>query len=165
MARSEIEPRAWGLGWWWLWLIIILIILFFVWIFAWRPGYNITGTPATGTASRAAPEASAGQLTSIADLPALAGKEIQLQNVPVARVVNDHAFWAGTAGKEVLVVLHRGLSAAVSPGQVVNVTGRVDTLPSLEQARQEWGLTSADIQKLQGKQIYIYAAGVTVRQP
>lgn len=162
MPRTEIEPRERGGGRWWLWLVIILTVLFFIWIFAWRPGYNTAGVPATGTASRT--EINSGQSVSAANLPALVGKHVQLLGVTVARVVNGHAFWVGRAGQEVLVIVNQPASANVTSGQIVNITGKVDTLPSLTQARQQWNLDPADIQQLQRQQVYLEANRVEIRK-
>lgn len=165
MPRTEIEPRGRSAGWWWLWLIIILIVLFFIWIFAWRPGYNTAGPQSTGSASRTVPAGAAGQGSSTARVPALVGKQLQLTGVTVARVVSERAFWAGQPGHEVLVVLEQPATAPLAPGQVVNVTGRVETVPSLQQASLQWGLNSADMRKLQTQQVYVDARRVEIKPP
>ncbi|MCL5742811.1 MAG: hypothetical protein M1541_02615 [Acidobacteria bacterium] len=53
------------------------------------------------------------------------------------------------------------MSTPLTPGQVINVTGTVDTLPSLRQANRQWGLNSADMRG----QVYVGATGVEIRSP
>ncbi len=50
----------------------------------------------------------------------------------------------------------------VNEGQTVRLTGQVQQLPSIEEARQQWGLSEANAAELQNQEIYISAEQVEI---
>ncbi len=108
---------------------------------------------------------------SIGDLGSLQNRQFDLAGVAVKRVVGDKVFYVNTNNnQEMLVYLDPQLDnggaeqkVVVKAGQNVAMKGSVQALPAFEQLRQ-WGLTDADVQGLQGQQVYLRASQISVAQ-
>ena len=107
------------------------------------------------------------------DKASLAGRRVNLQgatNAQVQSVVGDKTFWVGPSNQQqVFVVLSEEQDPAgvegkvdVDQGQTVRLTGEVRQLPSMQQARQQWGLSEANTAQLQNQEIYIHAERVEI---
>jgi hypothetical protein len=107
------------------------------------------------------------------DKTSLVGRQVDLQGETAAEVrsvVGDTTFWVGPSqDQQVFVVLSEEQDAAgaegrveVNEGQTVRLTGQVQQLPSIEEARQQWGLSEANTAELQNQEIYISAEQVEI---
>ena len=145
-----------------------------------------TGEEAEDTAELDSPSPSptpsptpAGPITDLAtvlgaaDPAGLAGRAVDLeQPVLVQSVVGDATFWVGPGqDQQVFVFLEENAAPAgaeglvdVNQGQRVLVTGTVEKLPPMEQARQQFDLSDENSATLDGEQIYVRAEQVEVVQ-
>jgi hypothetical protein len=100
----------------------------------------------------------------------LVGRRINL-SLSVQEQANDNAFWIGSGGNRLLVVLHRDRrgeaqrqQGAVAPngiapfhyGQTAIIIGTIQKIPAPEEMAS-WGLTTWDKTELAGRPIYIRA--------
>lgn len=192
MARIPVERKKTGIPWWaWLILALLVagLIWFLFELFSRDPNeardLNVeTGAEVAapaGAQAEAAGGTNAGQqagvpltdLLIIIDAPdraSMVGKQVQLANVTVQSVVGDKTFWVGpTTDKQLFVVLEEDPSAGavegqvdVNAGQTVTITGEVRKLPSMEEARSQWGLSETNSAQLEQQQIYVHAQQVKI---
>lgn len=167
--------------WWVIGLLILALLLW--WFTSMRDrdttvGENI-GAPApfptteTGVATTAAgPVTDLSTLAGATAAGELVGRQVSLSNVPVATVVSDKGFWAGSAsttGQNVFVVRgnqnasYTAPDGAVNAGRNVNVYGVVRAMPSdLTQQNTEWNLRSTDRERLATRPLYVHADSVRI---
>ncbi len=134
----------------------------------------VTATPATGADANAP---TGGELVTdmliIVDAPdraSLVGRRVQFTNVTVQSVVGDKTFWIGPSkDKQLFVVLEEDQSAGstegqvdVNAGQTVTIIGEIRKLPSMEEARTQWGLSETNSAELEQQQIYLHAQQVQI---
>ncbi len=139
-------------------------------------------TPTVPAAAEQGTETTAGASGPITDLTtifeeqdkaSLAGRQVNLQGETAAQVqsvVGDTTFWVGPSqGQQVFVALSeeqdsRGVEGMVdvNEGQTVRLTGEVKELPSMEQARQQFGLSDTNSAQLDNQEIYIDADRVEI---
>lgn len=104
------------------------------------------------------------------NLSNLAGREVNLESVPVEETVNDNLFWVGNnPERRILVSLNEGLpnmgeSLNLQPGEVVDIRGQLKEIPSEEEIQQRWNLEASEIEFLQNQGAFIQATGVQVRR-
>lgn len=177
MAEIQIEKKTTSP---WLWIIPILIVLALVlwWLFTRGPDRD----GAVVTPAGAAGEVSAAPITDLAMLAAmspaeragLAGRRVELTNVPVPAVPGDETFWVGGNEAERLFVTldPTGVPAGtesptnVNAGQQVTVAGVLREVPAdLSDMRTRWKLDDATADALGAARIYLAADRVTVTQP
>ncbi len=88
----------------------------------------------------------------------------------VQSVVGDQAFWVGPSqDQQLFVVLEEDPSAGategqvdVNAGQMVSIMGEIRELPSMEEARAQWGLSEANTAQLANQQVYLHAEQVEI---
>ena len=192
MARIPVERKRTGIPWWaWLLLALaVAALLWFLFdLFNRDPTEArdlnvevpaVTAAPA-GEQAGAAPAgeqagAAAAPITDmliIVDTPdkaSLVGKRVQFTNVTVQSVVGDKTFWIGPSkDQQLFVVLEEDPSAGATEGQVdvnagqtVTITGEIRKLPSMEEARSQWGLSEANTAELENQQVYLHAQQVQI---
>lgn len=193
MAQLDIQAKR-GLSWIW-WIVGLIVLALIIWWFV--AGRNRSTTvadvaaPAVATGAMAAATTdtmagsgmanTGGAVTDLSMLAGattigdLAGRAVILRNAPVARVVSDKGFWAGTGtGPHQAVFVVRGNqnasytapNGAVDAGKQVNVYGTVQAMPGdLTQQTTSWNLGSADKQMLGGQPLYVSADSVRIATP
>ncbi len=131
---------------------------------------KVIGKPA----SLAPPPGPVTDLTTITgeqNKQSLVGKQAWLIDTEVQEVVGDRAFWIGSSSDQqrVLVVLEEDQDDTraewevdVDEGQTLTITGVIETLPSVEVARQQWGLSEANAAELKNEEIYLSAEGASM---
>jgi hypothetical protein len=94
-----------------------------------------------------------------ADRATLAGKRVQLANVTIQKVVNDQSFWVGPNEKQMFFVRFDQPPAGgkIAKGQTIAVTGDIRKVPSADEAKKQWSLSSRDAEALVKEQVYIHA--------
>lgn len=142
----------------------------------------LVGQTAAATEGAETPDTAGGPITDLTtifeeqDKATLAGRQVDLQGQTAAQVqsvVGDTTFWVGpSSDQQVFVVLSEEQDAAgaagvegrvdVNEGQTVRLTGQVQQLPSIEEARQQWGLSEANAAQLENQEIYISAEQVEI---
>ena len=102
--------------------------------------------------------------------PSLIGKRVDLQNANVENVIGDRVFLIGNASEQVLVTLDKSLDVGaaekiidVDPGNTVDIIGTIMSMPTPEQAQQDWGLTPAETTFIQNEMLYVKADQINVR--
>ena len=183
MARIPVERKRTGIPWW-AWLLLALAVAALLWflfdLFNRDPTEArdlnvevpaVTAAPAGEQAGAAA--APITDMLIIVDTPdkaSLVGRRVQFTNVTVQSVVGDKTFWIGPSkDKQLFVVLEEDPSAGATEGQVdVNagqtgtITGEIRKLPSMEEARSQWGLSEANTAELENQQVYLQAQQVQI---
>lgn len=137
MVEIPVERKS-GTPWWLWFLLALLLIGLLVWLFSDnddaeaidnRAAVSETVVPveadtaATGSmagAAAAGPITSLAMITSATDHSTLAGRPIQISNVPVQSVVSDAGFWVGAGDERVYVVLDE------QPSPNTAIEGQVD---------------------------------------
>jgi hypothetical protein len=186
VAHIDIQKKS-GSNWLW-WILGLVILALLVW---WLVGSTHRDSTTTSNGAVAAPAVVAaapgmdsgyagaasvitdlGVLTSSDSASALAARAVVLTGVPVASVVSDKGFWAGTgtADSQRVFVVRGNQSAsytapdgAVSAGSRVNVYGVVQAMPAdLTQQATDWNLKSTDSQALAAQRIYVQADSVRI---
>ncbi|WP_017720515.1 hypothetical protein [Kamptonema formosum] len=128
----------------------------------------VSPSPQPAPTTAAVPREPITNLVVIAAAPnqeLLAGKRVQFTNVRVRSVVGDRTFWVGPNNTQKLFVvlappLDEGSAEeriVVREGQTLNLTGVLKILPNPQQAQQQWDLSSAEAQELNGKTLYMEA--------
>lgn len=76
----------------------------------------------------------------------------------------------GNASEQVLVTLDKSLDVGaaekiidVDPGNTVDIIGTIMSMPTPEQAQQDWGLTPAETTSIQNEVLYVKADQINVR--
>lgn len=184
MAEIGIQKKQ-GNSWIW-WVLGLVVLALLIW---WVMGRNDRDDKAV-TAMPPAVETNAGVVTdmntgaaagALTDLTALtgatsvadfAGRQVMLTGVPVASVVSDKGFWAGSgtaAGSGIFVVRgnqnasYTAPDGAVDAGKNVNIYGTVQAMPAdLNAQSATWNLKSTDSKLLSGRPIYISADSVRI---
>jgi hypothetical protein len=109
-------------------------------------------------------------LIPVAERPALVGRPVLIESVPVRSVPGDRTFLVGQdQDQPLLVVLDETQSAGptegqvnVNPGQTVSIVGQIQALPSMEEARQQWDLNDETLSQIKDDQLYVLAKQVKV---
>lgn len=169
--------------------IVALLLLLFAWLDDDDDDVDVAGPGATATATATAtetetpesPEATestpseAGMITDLLSLvnaqdpTSVVGQRVEeLGPVPVQSVVGDKTFWVGPSqDQQVFVFLEEEADAGgvegkvdVNEGDLVRITGTVEQLPPIEQARQQFELSEENSADLTGKHFYVRAEKV-----
>lgn len=102
---------------------------------------------------------------SAVDKKSLEGRDVELQNVSVKRVLSDRVFTVTAGTDEMFVMLDNRLNTGAAeeaiqtrPGQMVNLSGNFQGVPD-EQTKEELGrgLNQQEYQQMKGQQIYLHA--------
>lgn len=163
-VERKVSP-GWRMGFWWIWILIIAGI--------WYVGYgwgNHGGWFRAGRRAAAVEPRNDTQMTgdgvpilNATNKAQYVGQVFQIQNAPVEAKVSNEAFWIGNVNNStpMLMVLvgpaRNAENAAMRPGDWVDANGRVMTAPDATQAKQQWGLTDQDVQRLEKEGAYIQA--------
>jgi hypothetical protein len=89
------------------------------------------------------------------------GRAVELPAIPVMTVAGPRTFWVGRIMNRTLVLVDRkgeGLTA-VKPGQIVRISGRLESPPAGEEIAKA-GLSSDDREALEGERVVIRATQV-----
>jgi hypothetical protein len=109
-------------------------------------------------------------LIPVAERPALVGRPVLIETVPVQSVPGDRTFLVGPdQDQPLLVVLDETQSAGqtegqvdVNPGQTVSIVGQIQALPDMEEARQQWNLDDETLSQIEDDQVYVLATQVAI---
>ena len=166
-ANRELEDnlRRGGAGaawvtWWWVWLFIIIVCAFWFWGWGWG-GYGgyWWGARARTVAvngNNANPTGQGVSVLSASNKRPFVGQQFQVNGVRVESKVNDNTFWIGTSAKSPMqVTIQNGSHANVSPGDLVNVTGRVEIAPDMATAQKQLKLNQTQTDLLEQQGAYI----------
>lgn len=94
------------------------------------------------------------------DGPDLAGKRVQVTGALVQERVSDRVFWIGAGSERRVLVVSPGGAAGqvdVQPGQMVNLTGTVERVPSAPDGLRRLGLPAAGEALLRLQVVYLQA--------
>ncbi len=196
MAEINIERKKGSSIW--AWLIPLLLLLALAWWLISRNSHDTTtggdvapvatagavgnGGDASGavgagdaTAAGGAPVTDIMAIVAVPDRTSLAGRRVELANVPVGAVTGDETFWVGSsATQQLFVALDRNPSTPVpeesrpnvDAGQKVSVAGVLQRVPSdLTEMRKRWKMDDATVASLAKSQVYLAADRVAITQP
>ena len=95
------------------------------------------------------------------------GQNFQIRNIPVESIAGPHAFWIGanngTHSRPMLVVLpanYNGANNAITVGDRIDVSGKIDKAPPAIQARHRWSLNGGEANRVDQEGAYIQATQV-----
>lgn len=182
MAELDIQQKR-NSPWIW-WVIGLLVLALLLWWFTSMRDRDTAAGETTGAmapvpmmetgvvATAPTPITDLSTLTGATTAGDLVGRQVSLNNVPVATVVSDKGFWAGsasTSGQNVFVVRgnqsasYTAPDGAVNAGKNVNVYGVVRAMPAdMTQQSTEWNLRSTDRERLATRPIYVQADSVRI---
>ncbi|HEU4747038.1 MAG TPA: hypothetical protein VFS56_00955 [Gemmatimonadaceae bacterium] len=182
MAELDIQQKGRSPWLWWVIGLIVLAVLLW-WFTSMRDrdpavGENIGAPVPFPMTDPGVATTAAGPITDLSTLAVattaddLVGRQVSLNNVPVATVASDKGFWAGsggTTGQNVFVVRgnqnasYTAPDGAVNAGRNVNVYGVVRAMPSdMTQQSTEWNLRSTDRDRLATRPLYVHADSVRI---
>lgn len=109
-------------------------------------------------------------LIPVPERPALVGRQVLIETVPVQSVPGDRTFLVGEdQDQPLLVVLDEEASPGategqvdVNPGQTVSIIGQVQALPPSAEERQALGLDDAALAQIEDDQVYVLASDVAI---
>lgn len=101
------------------------------------------------------------------------GKNILFTKTQVVQVVRDALFWIGplqTNRKDLLVVIPQGIQpltedrqfAVITTGNLLQVSGSMQTLPKAQDLKAVWGLTDQEIALIKNEKTYLLVDSITV---
>ncbi|MGA7615260.1 MAG: hypothetical protein WBX15_08765 [Thermoanaerobaculia bacterium] len=186
MSDLEYRPKQRGSGW--AWLMVLVAVLAVIWILvAWLgQRRSAAATRETSTTAAEIPLTTVATsdhnsgtaitdllpILSTADPTTLIGKRVQLLDAPVQTVLGDRSFTIGPDRKDQLLVVLDGQPTPGTPierrvdvdhGDVVDVTGTIQSIPPVETARREWQLGGMSDREIQNRPILVHAEKVTRR--
>lgn len=123
------------------------------------------GRPTTPSASVPDPITDIAIIATPIDPLTLVGRRVQVSNVKVQSVAGDRGFWIGAGPNRRLFVrldetLDRGKNEwriDIDKGQVRTLSGEIKEVPSAEEIRKQWDLSTAEAEDVKNEQIYLHA--------
>lgn len=190
MAEIPVQRKS-GLPWW-IWPLAILGLLGLLWLAFGRDRDDdretranatptpalavVTSSPAPGLVSTTG-AAAGGALNDVNayvtanDKAAFIGRQAQLGNVRVLRVLSDRAFTVGaTRGQEMFAMLDESLDnaggkeqrVAIKEGQALSLSGTIERPPDAETAKERWrGLNAKEAAELKNQTSYLLVKNVS----
>lgn len=165
---------------WWVWLLVVLAILVGLWLLlaildsdddvdVANPAEPVTATVAATTDPKLVTDLLI--IVDTDDPDSLVGRRVKLESVAVQSVVGDKTFWVGPSkDQQLFVFLEEKVDPAgaegqvdVNEGQQVTITGTVEKLPPIEQARKQFDLSEKNSADLKGEKLYVRAAQVKIQ--
>lgn len=151
---------GWRFGFWWIWALVIVAIWFVG--YGWG-GYGgwLRARPAAQT-NDAAMTGPGIEMLNATNKARFANQAFQLRNVPVERRASSRALWIGSKfnSEPTLLILPTGNnpeSASIGQGSWIDTNGRIYAAPQAAQAKQQWKLSDADVQRLEKQGAYMQA--------
>lgn len=134
---------------------------------------NENGVTTTTTQERVVTDVNTARIVSVntfaetADKPSLIGREVYLENVPVARVLSDRMFTVVSGNTEFYALLDSALDSAggnesnvvVKAGQSRSLVGTFKDVPSAdlkEEQATDLPLDSQEYKQVQNEQVYLH---------
>ncbi|OGH12259.1 MAG: hypothetical protein A2857_00640 [Candidatus Levybacteria bacterium RIFCSPHIGHO2_01_FULL_36_15] len=142
----------------WGWILLIILAFFVSLIPAVPIGSPLTDNSATGVG---------GSPNDIFN------KKIVLSSIPVKNQLTDRSFWISLSNKQtLLVILEKGKilkdtlghKMAVVDGDLVDLTGMVKKVDSVDKIKSELGLSSAEVSALLDQPIYFLVSRAEISQ-
>lgn len=174
MAEIRVERKS-GIPWW-VYLLGVLALVALLLFGVRGCGTPRTAAVTTGTeppriTTQGVGTATGARVTDVnvfgsaADKKSLVGRDVELQNVSVARVLSDRVFTVTAGAAEMFVMLDDRLNRGAAeqaiqarPGQMVNLSGSFRAVPDAEtKDEQGRGLNPQEYQQMKGQQIYLHA--------
>lgn len=168
LAKGGVESKVgpgWRFGFWWIWVLVIVGIWYVG--FGWgNSGGWIWGhhhAAAIGPRNDAAMSGDGAVILNAANKRQYVGQAFQIENAPIERTASSNALWIGTATNSVpMLLVTTGVpsnpgNTGLEGGQAIYASGRVETAPTAAQAKQQWGLSDADVKALEQQGAYIQA--------
>lgn len=163
--EREVAP-GWRFGFWWIWILVIVAIWYVGFGWGGHGGYFRHSSGAVAQ-NDAAPTGDGVQILDATDKARYAGQVFQARNVPVEQAAGHQGFWIGAVHNSIPMLLvlptapnDAAANAEIRAGGWVNVNGQVIAAPNAAQAKQQWGLSDADVRRLEQEGAYIQGTQV-----
>lgn len=191
MANVPIERKSGGNSWW-VWLLVLALIAGAIWLFA--DGFNTEVedpialeepmTPGMGSdldsemgsgleGDATGPITDASMIMGTSDASTIAGRQVDLQNMRVTRVVSDRGFFIvpadGGDQQEIFVRLDEEPTTPgtnvegrvnVNEGQIIALRGVVQQFN--EQDATTLGVSEADVSAIQDDDLWVMAEEIDI---
>lgn len=91
------------------------------------------------------------------------GQTITLAGVEVRQLTSRRTFWLGSPDEvPTFVALDREAPAELEPGRRVTVRGVIEPAPSVDEARERWGINAATARMVRERGLYLRAESLTL---
>lgn len=98
----------------------------------------------------------------------MAGRRVNLENVPVRQLAGDKTFWIGESPeRQMLVYLEEAgqeQKMEVKEGQNVTIQGTLQRMPAADEVIEKWGVNADMRNTIEGQPLYLRAERVEVTQ-
>lgn len=124
-----------------------------------------TAAETTGGTTSGGGTTMGGTLTSVQDIvsetdkESLVGRQVNVEDVEVRSSVGDNGFLIGSSGADQIFVVP-SQSANVEQGQTAAIEGTLEKIPSVSEARQQFGVSETVAALLQSQVVYLNAEQV-----
>lgn len=103
----------------------------------------------------------------------MVGRRVIMENVPVRKVAGDRSVWVGERGDQQILVHVEGdgqdqearQMPKLKAGQKVNIRGSLQRMPAANQVIEDWGVSAAMRNAIEGQALYLRAEQVELVQP
>jgi hypothetical protein len=180
MERIPVQRKKSTPAWLWILLLLLLLGLLYFLFFRnktdeseWLDDTTTSQTTNTdSTITGAAPNPNQTSDTTSSDVTDLkpvysatnkqeyVGRQVNLQNVQVHKVVNDTTFWIGDNASEKLFVTgykNGNATQKLKEGQRVSIKGTLEKLPDEAARKSGWGITDKQAADFNGQELYLRA--------
>ena len=86
-------------------------------------------------------------------------RRASLDRVEVRQLTSDRTFWVGEGDEDPVFVVSAA-PVQVQPGSTVAISGSVEPAPSVEMARQKWGVNDATARAVRERGVYVRATDI-----
>jgi hypothetical protein len=180
MERIPVQRKKSTPAWLWILLLLLLLGLLYFLFFRdktdeseWLDDTTTSQTTTTdSTITGAAPnpnEPAATSTSEVTDLKPVytatnkqeyVGRQVNLQNVQVHRVISDTTFWIGDNASEKLFVTgvrNGNATQKLKEGQRISIKGTLEKMPDEATRKSGWGITDKQAADFNGQDIYLRA--------
>ncbi len=180
MAEIPVQRKRGGLPWWLLLLGLLGLLLLSVLLMRGCNSAGVTNTNDNANAMVGNDKAASGgesTSTNITDLnifgnttdkQSLVNRRVDLTDARIARVLSDRVFTITSGSGEMFVMLDENLDSSggreqqirMRPGQLVNLGGTFQRVPSEEQVRGERELDAREYAQMANQHVYLHCTNI-----
>jgi hypothetical protein len=164
-VRRPIRRGGWY-GWWWIWIVLIIAVT--AWFVGWGWG-GYGGWWGWGNGGRRAavivqPSGSGVAVLDASNKQAYVGQPFTIAGAQVRKMVGGDAYWIATRNSAPMLVVtpnqNQNANIPITSGDIVSVSGTVQSPPPAAQAKQQWGLNQDQVNRVERQGAYVQASSI-----